>query len=163
MRSLLRTAGNPLATTGTSLARAFGAPQAARSQAATAFAGVFPGTGVAITVVEGPGESRGTGSYVLRTYEILDPDWPFDSSAAGLVCARDGAVEALHFDDADWDGNADVIVVVRSASSGGHLSADAFAVRGRTVRHRGSVGRPASAADPENGSAKRSKPNPSGT
>ena len=84
--------------------------------------------GLAVTVVvdEGEGEPRSTGSYALRLYRAGDPSFPYDAFLAGAVRPRDGTLEALKFADIDRDGRNEVIVVVRSAGTGGYLSADAF-------------------------------------
>ncbi|MXY32735.1 MAG: hypothetical protein F4Y60_01320 [Boseongicola sp. SB0664_bin_43] len=113
-----------------------------------AFMGMAPGTNVAVTVVEGPGEPRSIGSYALWTYEILDLDWLRESFAAGLVRERERTVEALLFKDVDRDVTGGVIVVVRSAGSGGYVSANVYGVRGRTRRHLVSVEGVDGAADP---------------
>lgn len=94
----------PLAVTGVCLELGAGAPLVIRSQAMPAFMGMVPGTNVAVTVVEGPGEPRSIGSYALWTCEIQDPDWPRESFAAGpVVREREGTVEALSFGDVDGD------------------------------------------------------------
>lgn len=84
--------------------------------------------GLAVNVVadEGEGEPRSTGSYALRLYKSGDPSYPFDAFVAGAVRARDGTLEALKFADLNRDGKNEIIVVVRSAGSGGYLSADAY-------------------------------------
>ena len=46
-----------------------------------------------------------------------------------MVRPRDGTLEALKFADINRDGRPEVIVVIRSAGSGGYLSADAFHFR----------------------------------
>lgn len=84
-----------------------------------------------LTVAHGPGEPRSVGSYALRLYAPPhDPGFPLDDFADGTVRPRDGAVESLLAADVDGDGRADAVVVVRSAGSGGYLSADAFAIAG---------------------------------
>jgi hypothetical protein len=45
---------------------------------------------------------------------------------AGLVRSRDGTVERLLLADIDGDRVAEIVVIVRSAGSGGYLSAQAF-------------------------------------
>jgi hypothetical protein len=82
--------------------------------------------GVNAVADEGEGEARSIGSYALRLYKAGDPSFPFDAFVAGAVRPRDGALEALKFSDIDRDGRPEVIVVVRSAGSGGYLSVDAF-------------------------------------
>ena len=46
-----------------------------------------------------------------------------------MVRPRDGTLEALKFADINRDGKNEIIVVVRSAGTGGYLSADAFRVQ----------------------------------
>ena len=91
--------------------------------------------GLAVNVVadEGEGEPRSTGSYALRLYKSGDPSYPFDAFVAGAVRARDGTLEALKFADLNRDGKNEIIVVVRSAGSGGYLSADAFRLQKDTL------------------------------
>ena len=82
--------------------------------------------GVNAVADEGEGEGRSIGSYALRLYKAGDPSFPYDAFAAGAVRPRDGTLEALSFADIDRDGRPEVIVVSRSAGSGGYLSIDAF-------------------------------------
>ena len=106
--------------------------------------------GLAVNVVadEGEGEPRSTGSYALRLYKSGDPSYPFDAFLAGAVRARDGALEALKFADLNRDGKNEIIVVVRSAGSGGYLSADAYRLqKGALVLAGSKSGLPAD-ADP---------------
>ncbi len=99
----------------------------------------MPQTGNLITVTEGQGEPRSIGSYAVRLYAPVDPDWPYDSFAHGLVRHRDGAVDRLLAEDIDGDGRADAVVTVRSSGSGGYLSAVAFAVEPDRLRLLGEV------------------------
>jgi len=85
--------------------------------------------GVTAVADEGEGEPRSTGSYALRLYKSGDPSYPFDAFVAGAVRARDGTLEALKFADINRDGKNEIIVVIRSAGTGGYLSADAFRVQ----------------------------------
>ena len=63
----------------------------------------------------------------------LTPAWSRDTFAAGAVRPRRGGLAELVFEDLNGNGDPELIVVVRSAGSGGYLSADAFFVgrRGR--------------------------------
>lgn len=106
--------------------------------------------GLAVNVVadEGEGEPRSTGSYALRLYKSGDPSYPFDVFVAGAVRAREGTLEALKFADLNRDGKNEIIVVVRSAGSGGYLSADAYRLqKGALVLAASKSGLPAN-ADP---------------
>lgn len=87
------------------------------------------GLAVNAVVDEGEGEPRSIGSYALRLYKSGDPSFPFDGFLAGVVRPRDGTLEALKFADINRDGKNEIIVVVRSAGTGGYLSADAFRVQ----------------------------------
>ena len=93
-----------------------------------AFVSRIPGTDFVVTVTEGPGEPRSIGSYAIRLYSPYDQAWPYDNFTDGMVRKRDGGVESLLFEDIDKDTSVDVIVVVRSAGSGGYLSADAYRI-----------------------------------
>ena len=92
----------------------------------TTLTGTVPANTLIVTVTEGPGEPRSIGSYALRVYDPLHPDFPYDHFIAGTVQKRDGAVEELLFRDLDDDGIEEALVVVQSVGSGGYLSADAF-------------------------------------
>jgi hypothetical protein len=85
--------------------------------------------GVNAVADEGEGEPRSIGSYALRLYKAGDPSFPFDTFLAGVVRPRDGTLEALKFADINRDGKNEIIVVVRSAGTGGYLSANAFRVQ----------------------------------
>ncbi len=119
-----------LSVTGLFLLNAFGLPIVSHAQLPEPFIGEIPGTEFVVTVTEGPGEPRSIGSYAVRLYMPHDPAWPFDAFLAGMVRYRDGAVDALRFADIDGNDAAEIIVVVRSAGSGGNVSADAFSVGG---------------------------------
>ena len=88
-----------------------------------------PGTRWIAIVTEGAGEPRSTGSYALRVYAEAEGGGRLDRFVAGLVRPRDGVVEAIRFADLDRDGAIDLVVTVRSAGTGGYLSADAFRLR----------------------------------
>ena len=82
--------------------------------------------GVNAVADEGEGEPRSIGSYALRLYKAGDPSFPFDAFLAGAIRPRDGTLEALKFADIDRDGAPEILVVARSAGSGGYLAVDAF-------------------------------------
>ena len=98
------------------------------AQSPEPFVGRVPGTEFVVTVTEGPGEPRSIGSYAIRLYSPYDPAWPYDNFTGGMVRTRDGGVESLLFEDFDGDAAVDVVVVVRSAGSGGYLFADGYRV-----------------------------------
>lgn len=93
----------------------------------------FPQTQGTVVVVEGDFEPRSIGSYTLRLYAKNDPAFPYDSFLTGTVRPRDGSIESVRFADLDRDGAPEIIVVTRSAGSGGYLSADAFRFHGQSL------------------------------
>ncbi len=86
--------------------------------------------GPALVVAEGEFEPRSTGSYTIRLYSGIMAEYPYDDFVCGLVRPRDGAVERLQEADVTGDRTAELVVVVRSAGTGGYLSADAWSVTG---------------------------------
>ena len=56
-------------------------------------------------------------------------------------------IEAVHFIDMDSDNRAVLVVLMRSAGSGGYLAADAFRYRNRSIELIGSVAGIDKAAD----------------
>jgi hypothetical protein len=111
--------------------------------------GMLPGKQKMLVVVsEGQLEPRSTGSYAVRIYGGANPRARFDDFIAGIVRRRDGTLAKLLFSDVDGDGRPDIVVIVRSAGTGGYVSADAFRVRGKIVSVAGSVKGLAADADP---------------
>lgn len=109
----------------------------------------LPGQRTAV-VAEGDLEARSIGSYSVRVYstEGAQPGDDTTFFSSGLIRARDGVVEKIMLADVDGSGRLSLVVVIRSAGTGGYLSADAFAIGNRSVVLRGSVsGLPAN-ADP---------------
>jgi hypothetical protein len=88
------------------------------------------------------------GSYSLRVYAGTNPRFPYDQFVTGTVRSRDGTVEDVRFSDLDRDGLPDIIVVIRTAGTGGYLSADAFRLRGTILMLLGSVSGLPKDADP---------------
>jgi hypothetical protein len=91
---------------------------------------VLPGTSTVVVVAEGDFEPRSLGSYSVRTYAGANPRFPHDDFIAGSIRPRDGAVANVLFADVDRDGAPEIVVVLRSAGTGGYLSADAFRLQG---------------------------------
>ena len=120
----------------------------AGAQSPTPLQSALPGTSKVVVVAEGELEPRSVGSYSLRVYGGANPGHPYDDFIAGLVWRRDGSVEKLVFGDVDGDRNPDIVIVIRSAGTGGYLSADAFRLRGRGLWHLASVKGLANDADP---------------
>jgi ecotin len=106
--------------------------------------------GEAAVVAEGDFEARSTGSYSVRTYSKQNAQAVDDTTffSSGVVRVRDGIVEKVLLADLDDGGNPGVIVTIRSAGSGGYLSADAFTIGKRTVVLRASVSGLTGNADP---------------
>ena len=88
-----------------------------------------PGTPEVVVVAEGDFEPRSVGSYALRVYGGGSKKFPTDDFVVGLVRPRNGMVEAVRFADMDGDDRPEVVVIIRSAGSGGYVSADAFRYR----------------------------------
>jgi hypothetical protein len=112
--------------------------------------GTLPGKQkLLIVVTEGRLEPRSIGSYAVRVYgPPANPRAKYDGFIAGIVRRRDGAVSKLVFSDVDGDARPDIVVIVRSAGTGGYVSADAFRVRGKIISLVGSVKGLAPDADP---------------
>jgi hypothetical protein len=84
-------------------------------------------------VAEGDFEARSLGSYSIRLYDPVDPQFPYDRYLAGRVMPRQGTLEAARWEDLDGDRRPELVVIVRSAGTGGFLHADAFVASGTTL------------------------------
>jgi hypothetical protein len=93
----------------------------------------IPGSPEVVVVAEGDYEPRSIGSYALRVYGGSSKKFPTDDFVVGLIRPRSGTVQAVKFEDIDGDGNPEVVVIIRSAGTGGHLSADAFVYRNKSL------------------------------
>lgn len=89
--------------------------------------------GQIVVIAEGPSEPRSIGSYTVRLYSGLSKEFPFDDFLGGVIRWREGFVERIEIDDLDNNGELELIVIIRNAGSGSYLSADSFALTGRTV------------------------------
>jgi hypothetical protein len=89
----------------------------------------IPDSAEVLVVAEGDLEPRSIGSYALRLYGGSAKEFSTDHFIVGLIWPRNGAVEAVRFADINGDGRAEIVVIVRSVGSGGHVSADAFGYR----------------------------------
>jgi hypothetical protein len=119
----------------------------------------LPG-GAQLVVAEGDLEPRSIGSYSVRLYAAGDLAFPTDRFVSGLVRAREGFIERIVLDDLDGDGRPELVVVIRSAGTGGAVSADAYALDSRrAVRRDGVQGLPGS-ADPLQALRARARPTP---
>jgi hypothetical protein len=108
----------------------------------------FPGSTMNVVVAEGDFEPKSIGSYSLRIYGGTNPRFPRDDFIAGTVRPREGAVEDVRFSQPGADGPPGIVIIMRSAGTGGMLSADAFQLRGSVLRLLGSVSGLAADADP---------------
>jgi PliI/PliC-like inhibitor of I-type lysozyme len=109
---------------------------------------VLPGTSTLVVVAEGQFEPRSVGSYSVRIYGGANPRFPYDDFIAGIVRPRNGAVENVLFSDVNGDGSPEIVVVIRSAGTGGYRSADAIHFQGATLSLIESVAGLAKDADP---------------
>ena len=87
----------------------------------------LPG-GKVILVTEGDQEAVSAGSYSIRLYAGFEPRFPTDDFLSGLVRSRDGTVEKVLLDNNQSLNSPVIVVIIRSAGSGGYLSADGFMV-----------------------------------
>jgi hypothetical protein len=101
-------------------------------------------------VAEGDFEARSIGSYSVRVYstQSAQPDDDTTFFSSGVIRARDGTVEKVFLADLGNDGAPSLVVTIRSAGSGGYLSADAFTIGKNTVVLRASVSGLSPKADP---------------
>lgn len=83
-------------------------------------------TGQVVVVAEGDLEPRSVGSYSLRLYSGRNPEFPLDDFVTGVIRPRDGSIARVLLADLDGDQDPEIVVVMRSAGSGGYLSVDAF-------------------------------------
>ena len=107
-------------------------------------------SGQTAVIAEGDFEARSIGSYSVRVYatQSAQPDDDTTFFSSGVIRARDGTVEKVFVADLGSGGPPILVVAIRSAGSGGYLSADAFTIGKNTVVLRASVaGLPAN-ADP---------------
>ena len=84
-------------------------------------------SGQTAVVAEGDFEARSIGSFSVRLYDAAPPEDETTFFTSGLIRARDGTIEKVFLADIDNDQRPEIIVSVRSAGSGGYLSAHAFA------------------------------------
>lgn len=108
----------------------------------------IPGAHEVVVVAEGEFEPRSVGSYSLRLYSGVPAEFPTDRFLAGIIRPRNGTLESVKFSDLDGDGRAEIIVAVRSAGSGGYLSADAFRFEGASLQLLATVSGLGKHADP---------------
>jgi len=107
-------------------------------------------TGQTAVVAEGDFEARSIGSYSVRIYstQSAQPDDDITFFSSGVIRARDGTIEKVFLAELGNEGPPSLVVVIRSAGSGGYLSADAFTIGKNEVVLRASVSGLAANADP---------------
>jgi hypothetical protein len=108
----------------------------------------IPGSPEVLVIAEGDFEPRSIGSYALRVYGGSSKKFPTDDFVVGLIRPRNGTVEAVRFDDIDGDERPEIVVIIRAAGSGGHLSSDAFRYRNGSLELIASASGLDKAADP---------------
>lgn len=105
-------------------------------------------SGQTAVIAEGDFEARSIGSFSVRLFDAAPPGDETTFFVAGQVRTRDGTVERVVLADIAGDPRPEIVVIVRSAGTGGYLSAHAFAFDAQRLTFRGVVeGLPAT-ADP---------------
>jgi len=101
-------------------------------------------------IAEGDWEARSIGSYSIRLYTTRSAAAPDDTTfyTAAITRPRDGTVEQVLLAPLVQHEPPNLIVVIRSAGSGGYLSADAFDFTENAIVLRSSVTGLAARADP---------------
>jgi hypothetical protein len=100
--------------------------------------------GQAVVVAEGDLEARSIGTYAVRLYSSDDTTFYL----SGLIAKRDGGIETVRLADLDGKGEQQLVVVVRSAGTGGYLSAQAFSFADKRIEARSHVENLPKDADP---------------
>ena len=85
-------------------------------------------SGQTAVIAEGEFESRSIGSFSVRLYQSARAGDETTFFSSGLIIARDGYLEKVLLNDIDGDSQPEIIVAVRSAGTGGYLSAHAFTI-----------------------------------
>jgi hypothetical protein len=105
-------------------------------------------TGQTVVVAEGDFEARSIGSFSVRLYDAAPIPDETTFFTSGLVRPRDGTVERAIAADVNGDGNVEIVVVIRSAGSGGYQSAQAVAVAKNQLVFMAGLDNLESSADP---------------
>ncbi len=96
-------------------------------------------SGQTAVVAEGDFEARSIGSFSVRLYDAAPPGDETTFFIAGQVRTRDGTVERVVLADVVGDQQLEIVAIVRSAGTGGYLSAHAFAYDKQRLIFRGVV------------------------
>ncbi len=99
-------------------------------------------------VAEGDFEARSIGSYTVRLYAagaVANDTTLYES---GVLLTRDGTIEDVRLADIDGDKHDEIIVIVRSAGTGGYLSAQALSFANGRIEARTKVENLPADADP---------------
>jgi hypothetical protein len=96
-------------------------------------------SGETVVVAEGDKEARSTGSFSVRLYDAAEPADATTFFSSGIIEERDGGVEKVTLADVDGDKKEEIVVHIRSAGTGGYLSAYAFGANNKKLRARGKV------------------------
>jgi hypothetical protein len=91
-------------------------------------------SGETVVVAEGDKEARSTGSFSVRLYDAAEPADATTFFSSGLIEERDGTIEKVTLVDVDGDKKEEVVVIIRSAGTGGYRSAYAFAAHDKKLR-----------------------------
>jgi len=105
-------------------------------------------SGQTAVVAEGDFEPRSTGSFSIRLYDAAPPGDETTFFREGKVLDRDGAVEKVVLSKPTGHQPPEIIVIVRSAGTGGYRSAHAFTFDRRRLTLRASVNGLPAHADP---------------
>ena len=90
-------------------------------------------TGLTAVIAEGDLEPRSIGSYSVRIYGA-NPEYPTDDFLSGTIRLRDGSIEKVVIQDINGDGAEEIIIIIRSAGTGGYISADAFQYKSKQLK-----------------------------
>ncbi len=103
-----------------------------------------------IIVAEGDFEARSMGSYSVRLYAPNAAQAGDDTTLyeSGVLLERDGMIEDIRLADIDGDKQDELIVIIRSAGTGGYLSAQALSFENDRIEARTKVTNLPADADP---------------
>ena len=99
-------------------------------------------------VAEGDFEARSIGSYSVRLYAANEQPGDTTIYESGVLLPRDGTIEDVRLADIDGDKRDEIIVIVRSAGTGGYLSAQALSFANGRMEARTKVSDLPADADP---------------